>query len=147
MPVMEQTVDDYAVDPKWLGNLIGHDLKHLKGSVGSAAKFPPERLHQLIGFVSERQLDPAIVRELLPIVYATPTIENEQALARLNYEKSDMEQIVAQLPGLVKVFRRHRRSKHPEAIIDWLMGQLRPRAIGNVRLKELRIRIEREVRS
>jgi glutamyl-tRNA(Gln) amidotransferase subunit E len=147
MPVMEQILGDFAVDPKWLGSLIGHDLKHLEGSVGSAAQFPPERLYQLIGFVSERQLNPAIVREMLPVVYASPTIGNEQALARLDYEKLDLEQIAAQLPELVKTFRRHRRSKHPEAMINWLMGQLRSRAIGNVTLKDLRTRIKREVGS
>ena len=52
------------------------------------------------------------------------------------------QQITEQIPGLQNEYDRIRTSSDPDAQSHWVMGRLRPSALGNMPLVELRTQIE-----
>jgi len=53
------------------------------------------------------------------------------------------EELIARIPELREAFERRRTTDRPFASRDWIMGQLRPLALGNIRLAKLAQAIER----
>ena len=75
---------------------------------------------------------------MLPVLYQHPNMDLESVLTTANYRKHTKEQILADLPVLKAKYQEIRTSSDPEAETRWLMGQLRPLAVGNIDLRELK---------
>ncbi len=145
VPLMERVIAEFDCSPSWVGKLFGHLLKNIEGTLGRRTKIDRERLYQLFAFVHERKLDREILKELLPMMIASPAVNPEAALGRIGYRPRTVDEVLASIPALFGRFRRHKRSKAPDAAIQWIMGQLRPSALGNVPFDTLRAKVEKEV--
>ena len=133
---------EFQCRPRFIGTLLGHTLKHAEGKFGASQKFDIERIYELFAFASERKLEWAILPSLLTTAYQFPAMPFESVLAAVGYTPIPAERISARAAVLQEQFERIRTSPDPGARARWIMGQLRPDALGNMPLPELRSMIE-----
>ena len=136
-PVVEQIIDSSDVPPKFVGTLMGHHLRHLEGQRGLKAGYDYSRLVDLFGFVIQKKLALDILKPLLDAVYENGKISFEDALKSIGYRKNPKEKILSEIPNLKKKFQEIGLVDDRDAEAAWIMGQLRPMALGNMGLREL----------
>lgn len=143
-PHLEKIIEDLNMDPKFVGTLFGHTLKHTEGQFESSPDFEYERVYDLFLYLKKNNLDFEISKSVIPLVYRYPNKNFGSILKILKFEKTDQANILSKIPDLNKKFNRVHMSKNAHARVDWIMGKLRSSALGNMDLKTLREIVENE---
>lgn len=141
-PVLKHMVTTMKEDPVFAGTLLGHTLKNLEGKYKPAAEFDPMQVALLVKKVRELKLDQAIIKKLLPLVYQYPKMDFQSLLTSIRYKPVKKEVIMGDIPFLDQKFRSIGKKNGSHARTNWLMGQLRAKALGNISMQELRTIIE-----
>jgi glutamyl-tRNA(Gln) amidotransferase subunit E len=74
---------------------------------------------------------------MLPLVYQYPKMEFDSVLTSINYKAVPKDQILSKIPFLRKKLVEIRLSKGENVEPNWIMGQLRRQAEGNMSMVEL----------
>ncbi len=145
-PVIERAGNDNLVEPRQLGILLGQHLAHLEGQQHDRSLVTGDQIYNLCRFVRERSLPWDVAPRLLMRMAQPDTeVSVQDAYDNLNLEKHSADEIAAMIPKLREQFTKHRRSHHDHAERNWLIGQLRPMAIGNIPLRDLPKLVEQEL--
>lgn len=136
-PLIERIVKELDLNPAFVGKFFGHAVKWVEGQYKPAAEFDYKIIYALLRFLKQRNLDLSIARRMLPQVYQYPKMEFESVLTSINYKTVTKEQIVSKIPFLRNKFAEIRLSKAPDVEHNWIMGQLRRQAEGNMSMREL----------
>jgi len=142
MPIMERIINDFNLDPVFAATLFAHNLKHLEGRGEPGKPFDYEKVYDLIRFLRERNLTPELAKEMLPVIYQYPKMDYRYVLNTMGYKTVNLEEMMNNLGGLRRLFRQIKTSKNPGAESRWIMGNLRPLAVGNIALRELKKEID-----
>ncbi len=141
-PVLEAAVRDYQVHPVFAGTLLAHILKHIEGTTAPKRGWSDSRILDFFRFAHDHTLDMEIMKEMLPLAYLDPGKSPAEILKRLHYRRMSEKQILSRIGSLKKTFQKNRTSKSPLAEANWIMGRLRPLALGNIPMKSLRKAVE-----
>jgi glutamyl-tRNA(Gln) amidotransferase subunit E len=136
-PLIERIINELDLSPAFVGKFFGHAVKCVEGQYKPTAEFDYKVIYALLRFIKQRNLDISIARRMLPQVYQYPKMEFESALTSINYKAVTKELIVSKIPFLRNKFAEIRLSKGPDVEHNWIMGQLRRQAEGNMSLREL----------
>lgn len=142
MPVMERIIRDFKLKPAFVSTLFAHHLKHVEGAVEGGAPFDYDKVYDLIGFIKERNLTLDLAKEMLPIVYKYPKMDFRYVLNTIQYKRLKLADVMKNLGSLRRLFRKIRTSNDSGAESRWIMGNLRPMALGNIPLGELKAQID-----
>ena len=142
-PLIESIVDDFNQPPRFTGTLFGHHLKYLEGQIIPSSPFDYNRIYQLFDFIIRKKLKRDILKEMLPVVYQYPNMEFDSILNTIEYQPLSEEEIMEHIPTLKEKFEEISKTNDPSAMVSWVMGQLRPLAVGNMALGELRDKVEK----
>jgi len=142
-PLIEKIVKDFNQPPKFTGTLIGHHLKYIEGQVIPSSPFDYNRIYQLFEFIIRKKLKRDILKKMLPVVYQYPNMDFDSVLTTIEYNPVSEEDILANIPVLKEKSNEISRSKDKVAMVVWVMGELRPLALGNMDLKELKEKVEK----
>ncbi len=145
VPLMERLINELKYEPGFVGKMLGHLLKFFEGTVSVKEPVPSAALYDLFKHVREAGLESEIVADLLPVIATRPGTTAEKALELIGFRKTGKGTILKEAAARRKEFERFRRSRDPLAEVHWLMGELRPSAVGNMPLKDLRKALESEV--
>ena len=140
--IIEKIVNDFGFDAKLIGTLFGHTLRHVETRIKSAREFKYYTMYGLFKFIHQRGLEPTIAKAMIPELYAHPQMVFDSILTAIGYKKRTAAEIKNQLPQLEDKFAEIGISSKPRAKADWIMGHLRPLALGNMPLKDLRQELE-----
>ncbi len=136
-PLIERIVNELDISPAFTGKFFGHAVKWVEGQYTPAAEFDYKIVYALLRFIKQQNLDFGIARRMLPLVYQYPKIEFESVLTSINFKQISKEDIVSKIPFLRNKFAEIRLSKGQDVEHNWIMGQLRRQAEGNMRMAEL----------
>jgi glutamyl-tRNA(Gln) amidotransferase subunit E len=142
MPVMERIITDFSLEPGFVAALFAHHLKHAQGRIEPVTPFDYGRVYDLIRFLRDRDLQLDLIREMLPVIYRYPKMDFHDVLNTIHYRKVKPRDVMKNLGSLRRLFRQIGTSKNPGAETRWIMGNLRPAAVGNIPLKALRKEID-----
>ncbi len=142
-PLLKRIVKDIGLNPVFAGTLLGHRMKFVEGHYEASAEFSYEKIYELLKNITDRKMDAAIIRKLLPVAYQYPKMDFDSLLTSINFKKLSKDDIVTNIPFLIKKFDSIKKSKEKDARDKWLMGQVKNSAIGNVPLKELKKIVEK----
>ena len=78
-----------------------------------------------------------LIEKMLPVIIEHPMMDFDSILTSINFRPSTKEDILAKIPFLKNKFTQNGNNHHKSSEINWIMGQLRNIAIGNIDLKEL----------
>ncbi|MBI2420444.1 MAG: Glu-tRNA(Gln) amidotransferase GatDE subunit E, partial [Ignavibacteriales bacterium] len=137
-PVIKKIVTELEISPKYIGSFFGHTVKNIDGHHAGAVEFNYYLVFELFKYLRDEKLGFALARKMLPVLYLHPKIDFNSILMGLNFKPTEKAEILTRIEFLKRVFNAHGRSKDPEAEANWLMGQVRKIAEGNVDLHELR---------
>jgi len=136
--LIERIGDELGFDHREVGILIGHRFRHLQGRGLLAEGFSHERLYDLFAFLKKEKLLPPVARVMLPAVVATAKPDFKKILAGSGYTKASLEEIRSEVKGLGKKYKEVCYNGNGSVSVDWVMGQLHMKALGNVRLAVVR---------
>ncbi|MEJ2594109.1 MAG: Glu-tRNA(Gln) amidotransferase subunit GatE [bacterium] len=142
-PLIESIINELPVDSKFVGTFIGHDLKHAEGQYSGADVLYEKKIFKLFQYLLKNKLDFTLAKEMLPLIMEYPKMDFDSILAELNFKKIKEEKIMAQIPILEDKFKQECRHNDLTRKKNWIMGQIRAMAIGNMNLTELSKKIER----
>ena len=146
-PLIEKIIKDFNQPPKFTGTLIGHHLKYIEGQMIPSSPFDYNRVYHLFDFIIRRKLRRDILKKMLPVVYQYPNMDFDSVLTTIEYRSVSEEEIFDAIPVLEEKFKEISKSKEKSAEVLWIMGRLRPLALGNMNLGELKKKVEAEVES
>ena len=136
-PLIERIIKELGYNPAFVGTLFGHKLKFVEGHATPVAEFNYRIVYGLLKFIKEKGLTPEIAWLMLPHVYEHPKLDFESVLTSIRFKKLTKEEILSKLPFLKSKFAEIQINDRPDVERDWIMGQLRRSAIGNIDLTEL----------
>lgn len=145
-PLIERIITDFNPSPSFVGQLIGQHLKHIEGQIKPSAPFDYERIYLLFEYIKRNTLEKEILKYMLPIVYQYPNMDFDSILTTLEFRRLPKKEILSNIPVLKEKFKEIAHSDNPDsgkAMTLWVMGRLRPLAVGNLDLAELRKNVEK----
>ncbi|MGM0573131.1 MAG: hypothetical protein ACQESL_05135 [Bacteroidota bacterium] len=80
------------------------------------------------------------------MLYQNPDYNIEQLLQLYGFQQTDKHTLVAKIPALREEFARIRHNNGQTREVNWLMGQLRQPALGNMTMAGLRDTIDQEMK-
>lgn len=137
VPLVERIAAETGYPPKRVAVFFAHWVKHHEGKRRPHPDFDYDRVREMFSFVKDQGLDPEILKPMLPVVMQYPKMDFESVLESLKFTRLSADEIRGQLPFLKKKYGQMRTSKDDGAGVRWIMGQLRPVAVGNMPLREL----------
>jgi glutamyl-tRNA(Gln) amidotransferase subunit E len=140
-PLIEKIVKDHKYDARFVGTFFGHTLKFIEGHYTPASSFSFEKVVELFKFCKEEKLDAQIMKNMMSVVYEHPKMDFESVLETIGFRKVTKSEIMSNVPFLKEKFASIKMSKH-DVESDWIMGNLRKMALGNISFKELKKLIE-----
>jgi glutamyl-tRNA(Gln) amidotransferase subunit E len=143
-PLIEKLVKDFNQPPRFTGTLIGHHLKYIEGQLIPDSPFDYYRIYQLVEFIIRKKLKRDLLKKMLPVVYQHPNLDFDSVLTTIEYRPVPEEEIISSIPVLKEKFAEISKAKDNAAMVLWVMGKLRPLALGNMDMKELRRKVEAE---
>ncbi len=136
-PLIERIINELPIDPKFVGTFIGHDLKHAEGQYSGADVLYEKKIFKLFQYLLKNKLDFTLAKEMLPLILEYPKMDFDSILQELNFKKVKEDHIMAQIPILEDKFKQECRQNEEAKKKNWIMGQIRAMAIGNMNLTEL----------
>ena len=144
-PLVKKMVDEDGMDPVFAATLFAHRLKFVEGHFEKAPGFRYELVSDTLREIRARGLDREIIMPMLPLLYQHPKMDVDSLLTSIGFMPVADEEVLADLPFLRQKFRSIRLNGGDKVETDWLMGQLRGRALGNVPLRRLKERVAEAV--
>ncbi len=137
LPIIEKIVNDFNANPVFVATLFSHCLKNIQRKIKPVSEFNFEIVYGLFKFLNNQNINFEYAKEMLPIIYQHPKIEFESVLIILKFKKRTKDDILAPVKFLKERFKEVSKNKGENEKTNWVIGQLRKQAIGNIDLKEL----------
>lgn len=146
IPLIERISGKFGFTQKYIGTFLGHKVKNIEGRRIAHKNFTYEKIYGMFGFIAKKKLLPSIAEVMLPVIYEHPDMEFGSVLTAVDFKKYSLNELLAPVDFLFRKFRQIRIREEEEAAVDWLLGQLRRQALGNVEITRLKSEIEEKIR-
>jgi len=133
---MERIVNESTLAPRFIGTLFGHALRR----VWYRRPVSRDLIATLVADTEAKGLAPDVLPLLVPLAAERPTETFEALLAALGFEPRTTEEIRARVLDLC--LEAETESVAPSKRQNWIMGRLRPLAIGNMLLRDAAALVE-----
>ena len=138
VPLIERIVKDLKIDAKFVGTFLGHKVKNIEGRYNKGAEFEYDLVYNLFAFLKKEKLNMNLAKSMLIHLYQHPQMELSSVLSEMKYKKRTKAELVAPIGFLKEKYKEIGNNKSAETETDWVMGELRKHALGNIDLTELR---------
>lgn len=136
-PLIERLIKELELDPVFAGSFIGHTVKNVEGRSKRLDVDYEEILYDLFKYLKGHKLSLELAEYMLPAIYEYPKMDFDSVLDSIRFKKVKREDILSLIPFLRKKFKETGRTVTPENEKNWIMGELRKKAVGNIALSEL----------
>jgi len=136
-PLIEKLITGLNMDPVFAGTFIGHTFKSVTGHYDMPDTDFEEIIYNLFKFLKTRQLSLVLAEYMIPVIYEHPKMDFESVLDSIHFKKNNKDEIISLIPFLKKKFKDTGRVINPKNEANWIMGELRKKAAGNIELLEL----------
>jgi glutamyl-tRNA(Gln) amidotransferase subunit E len=136
-PLIQSIVNELDVDPVYCATFFGHKLKHIEGQIKPTTAFNYKTIYALFRFLNQKGLKHKLAERMLPFIYQYPKMEFESVLTNMKFKSITKADILARIPFLKEKFLESAPPAKHHLAKDWVMGQLRKIALGNISLTEL----------
>jgi glutamyl-tRNA(Gln) amidotransferase subunit E len=140
-PLVNRLITELEVKPVTAGTIIGHKLKYVEGRYLRSSDFNYKIIFAMFKFMKERNIDFDLAERIMPIVYEHPRMDFDSVLESFKFKKVPADKIISHIPFLRNKWAETKRKDNVTNESNWIMGQLRYEALGNISLNELRNQI------
>ena len=136
-PLMEEIINVTGIKPVYLGTFLGHRFKFAEGQYKTDEDFNPRIILRMFEYLKANKLDFELAEKMLPDLLEHPMMEFASIIVSLKHKRNTKEDLLVRIPILKEKFAIGKTHIDEVARRNWIMGQLRNSAIGNVCLEEL----------
>jgi len=137
VPLIEKINQKLEYSPLFTATLLAHRLKSIEGRKKPVNNFNYDKLFELFSYANNKKLDKGILAEMIPVYYENSNIEIESILEIIKFKKYSRKKIFSQIEGVRRIFRANDHPDHLKKEANWIMGNLRNIALGNIDPQEL----------
>ncbi len=137
-PVIDRIIRELKVKPVIVGTFFGHYLKWVEGHFQCPVTFSFSTIFDLFKFMIDNKLCLELMKSMIPVIYEHPKMDFESVLTSIKFKRIPREEILSHIPFLKEKFKATRRTELAENEENWIMGQLKTMAVGNIALNELK---------
>jgi len=137
LPIIEKIIIEFNAKPIFVATFFSHYLKYIQRKYKPVSEFSFEIIYGIFKFLYNKKINFEFAKIILPIVYQHPKMEFESVLTTLKFKKRTKEDIFAPVKFLQERFIEKNSKTPVNDKTNWVMGQLRNQAIGNVEFNEL----------
>lgn len=142
VPIIDKIITDLKIDSKFVGTIFGHNLKYIEGHNKPTSELDYNKIVDMFQFIKNEGLEIEISKYILPIFYKYPKMDFYSILNTLKFKKRTKEDLYAPISFLKEKYKEIGKNKSENAQNDWVMGQIRRQAVGNISLKKLKEEIK-----
>jgi glutamyl-tRNA(Gln) amidotransferase subunit E len=135
-PALRWMIEQESLDPPFAGTLLGHTVRN----TCRGEEVDTDRVMWVVQETRKRGLVREILRTLLPAALRQYAATFDELLGIVGYVPQSESQLIARVADLQTRFSA--RADDGRRIVDWIMGQLRTSALGNVSLAHLASRVQ-----
>jgi glutamyl-tRNA(Gln) amidotransferase subunit E len=135
--LVERIITELNMDPVFTGSFIGHTLKFVEGHYKPAEAFNCKIIYAMFKYLKEQNIELELAKKMIPVLYEFPKMDFDSVLESINFKRISREKILSHIPFLKNKFDSIKNSDNEQNKINWIMGELREEAIGNISLSEL----------
>lgn len=146
-PLICQLVEKASLKPSFAGTFVGHKLKYVEGHHEKGEQFDYMQIVELFNYLKKEKLAENIAVHMMPVLYEHPKMDFDSILTSINFKRIDKTDILARIPFLIEKFDKIRRKEGDTFKVNWIMGQLRKQAVGNMEMTELLPEIQKQVKA
>ncbi|MBN3036206.1 MAG: Glu-tRNA(Gln) amidotransferase subunit GatE [Bacteroidales bacterium] len=136
-PLIRRIIEELGLDAVFTGAFMGHHLKFVEGHYIRSDEFHEEMIFDLLKFLRDQDIHEELAQTMLPVLFEHPKMDFDSILTSIGFKKISREKIISGIPFLKRKFAVSRRSDDAGKEINWIMGELRKQALGNIGLAEL----------
>lgn len=136
-PLFEKIVTELGIEPKFIGKLLGHQLKNIEGHYTSKDLFDYNRIYDLLAYLQANSIDLAIAEKALIEFYQHPKMDFDSIMSTIGFKRLSKEHIASQVMFLREKYQKIGRKQGEKYEHNWIMGQLHHQAKGNWTMREL----------
>ena len=136
-PVLNDLINKLKIPPAYAGKFLGQILKYQEGQMRNKEKVNYKLIYGLFDFLKRKNLDIQLAERMLPVLLANPRMEFESILSEINFKPVDSDELIANIPFVKNKFKLKKGKDKDKAMRDWIMGQIRYAALGNMPLRKL----------
>ncbi len=144
-PIIERIYKSLNISPRFAAPFFGHSLKCIEGHYHSHPDFNYGKIYDLFRFLQTSDLDLALAKPMIPVVYEHPNMDFDSVLININFNKRSISELMAPVDYLIETFKKKNNAPNPDIISHWIMGQLNELAVGNIPLKQLKDKIDSRI--
>lgn len=137
-----EKVINLGYSPKFVSSFIGHYLKHIEGQETKHPEFDYNKIYGIFKFLKTNDIEPTLVKLMLPIIYKNPNMQFDSVLSSLKFKRRSKEDLFAPIDFLIEKFKEINKKDNDNDMVKWVMGQMHSMAIGNINLKDLKLEVE-----
>ncbi len=141
-PIIIKTSAELDIPISLVGNFFGQTVKYAENHFTSADDFDYNQVYSLFKYLKENKITYDLAKPVLFELYLHPKMDFDSILRTIGFKKRRKEEIIGQIPFLKEKFEQEKRVDTQENKENWIMGQLRKTALGNINLSELKTLIE-----
>jgi len=136
-PIIAKIITELGIESVFVGTFFGHSLKNAQGRYVGSDELFPSKIYKLFVFLKQENLDYRLAKAILPELVAHPKMDFGSVLQEIKFKKVKEKTILDSISLLKEKFNKENRKIDDTDRVNWIMGQLRKRALGNMDLKEL----------
>ncbi len=144
-PYIKQAIEELNLEPKIAGRLFGQDLKSIEGRYEQGKSFIYSQIIDLLKYTQVHKLYYPLDREMLTMLYKNPDMDFETILKEVKFVEQSKDELLTQVKSLSEQFDKEAKNKSVENKQNWIMGQIRKKATGNICLSDLKEEIIRTI--
>ncbi len=135
--LLKDLITKLKINPKYAGKFIGQILKHEEGQIKLKDRFNYQLIYKLFDFLIKNDIEIELAERMLPELLEHPRMEFESILSVIKFKKIKPEKILDNINFIKNKFVLLKGKDDKKDYINWVMGELRYSAIGNIPLKKL----------
>jgi len=129
------------VDPVIAGTVIGHKLKYVEGHYQASADFSYNMIFAMFKYMKAKEIEFDLAEKIMPHLYEHPKMDFDSIIESIKFKKIPKGEISSAIPFLRNKWAETKRNDSDANETNWIMGQLRNVAIGNISFEELKNQI------
>ncbi|PKP31841.1 MAG: Glu-tRNA(Gln) amidotransferase GatDE subunit E [Bacteroidetes bacterium HGW-Bacteroidetes-16] len=136
-PVIQRMANELEADPKFIALFFGQKVKFAEGHFRGPDPFDYNRIFELFAFLKAREIHHNLAAYMLQEMIEHPKMDFDSILQSIGFKKISKEEIESKLPMLKTKFMDGKQEISKTNMRNWVIGQVRKRALGNVDLSGL----------
>jgi len=142
-PIIKQIVDELGLSARFIACFFGCTLKFIENRYKSSDNFNYKIIYDLFKYLKDNNLEKDLAKPMLIVLFQHPKMDFDSILITINFKRISKDKILDQIPFLIEKFNQEKRVDTKENQENWIMGQMRKTAFGNINLAYLKSKINK----